>query len=90
MPTPVVRSQFGACTPRMPSLAMALPAQAQQGAQPAATPPSAASQADRALGLPLAFGNALQAMLKEAAEHGDADPALAALGRNAARRARAA
>jgi hypothetical protein len=36
--------------------------------------------------LPLAFGDALQTVLKEAADHGDADLDLAALGKNAARR----
>jgi 3-hydroxyisobutyrate dehydrogenase-like beta-hydroxyacid dehydrogenase len=37
-------------------------------------------------GLPLAFGDALQTVLKEAVDHGDADLDLAALGKNAARR----
>jgi hypothetical protein len=36
--------------------------------------------------LPLAFGEALQAVLAEAIGHGDADLDLAALGKNAARR----
>jgi 3-hydroxyisobutyrate dehydrogenase-like beta-hydroxyacid dehydrogenase len=37
-------------------------------------------------GLPLAFGDALQGVLTEAVDHGDADLDLAALGKNAARR----
>jgi 3-hydroxyisobutyrate dehydrogenase-like beta-hydroxyacid dehydrogenase len=45
-----------------------------------------AVEAGQAKGLPLAFGDALQTVLKEAADHGDADLDLAALGRNAARR----
>jgi 3-hydroxyisobutyrate dehydrogenase-like beta-hydroxyacid dehydrogenase len=45
-----------------------------------------AVEAGRDKGLPLAFGDALQTVLKEAADHGDADLDLAALGRNAARR----
>ena len=45
-----------------------------------------AVEAARDLGLPLAFGDALQAVLKEATDHGDADLDLAALGKNAARR----
>jgi 3-hydroxyisobutyrate dehydrogenase-like beta-hydroxyacid dehydrogenase len=45
-----------------------------------------AVEAGRDLGLPLAFGDALQTVLKEAVDHGDADLDLAALGKNAARR----
>jgi 3-hydroxyisobutyrate dehydrogenase-like beta-hydroxyacid dehydrogenase len=45
-----------------------------------------AVEAGRERGLPLAFGDALQAVLKEAVDHGDADLDLAALGKNAARR----
>jgi 3-hydroxyisobutyrate dehydrogenase-like beta-hydroxyacid dehydrogenase len=45
-----------------------------------------AVEAAREKGLPLAFGDALQAVLREAVEHGDAELDLAALGRNAARR----
>jgi 3-hydroxyisobutyrate dehydrogenase-like beta-hydroxyacid dehydrogenase len=45
-----------------------------------------AVEAGRDLGLPLAFGDALQTVLKEAADNGDADLDLAALGKNAARR----
>lgn len=45
-----------------------------------------AVEAARDTGLPLAFGDALQTVLKEAADHGDAELDLAALGRNAARR----
>jgi 3-hydroxyisobutyrate dehydrogenase-like beta-hydroxyacid dehydrogenase len=45
-----------------------------------------AVEAGRSKGLPLAFGDALQGVLKEAVEHGDADLDLAALGKNAARR----
>jgi 3-hydroxyisobutyrate dehydrogenase-like beta-hydroxyacid dehydrogenase len=45
-----------------------------------------AVEAGRAQGLPLAFGDALQGVLKEAIDAGDADLDLAALGRNAARR----
>jgi 3-hydroxyisobutyrate dehydrogenase-like beta-hydroxyacid dehydrogenase len=41
-------------------------------------------------GLPLAFGDALQTVLKEAVDCGDADLDLAALGKNAARRGRVA
>lgn len=45
-----------------------------------------AVEAGQARGLPLAFGDALQGVLKEAVDAGDADLDLAALGRNAARR----
>jgi 3-hydroxyisobutyrate dehydrogenase-like beta-hydroxyacid dehydrogenase len=45
-----------------------------------------AVEAGRDRGLPLAFGDALQAVLKEAIDRGDADLDLAALGKNAARR----
>ena len=45
-----------------------------------------AVEAGRDLGLPLAFGDALQTVLKEAVDHGDVDLDLAALGKNAARR----
>jgi 3-hydroxyisobutyrate dehydrogenase-like beta-hydroxyacid dehydrogenase len=45
-----------------------------------------AVEAAASQGLPLAFGDALQGVLKEAVEHGDADLDLAALGKNAARR----
>ena len=45
-----------------------------------------AVEAGRDKQLPLAFGDALQAVLQEAVDHGDADLDLAALGRNAARR----
>jgi 3-hydroxyisobutyrate dehydrogenase-like beta-hydroxyacid dehydrogenase len=45
-----------------------------------------AVEAGRDKGLPLAFGDALQTVFKEAADHGDAGLDLAALGRNAARR----
>jgi 3-hydroxyisobutyrate dehydrogenase-like beta-hydroxyacid dehydrogenase len=45
-----------------------------------------AVEAARERGLPLAFGDALQAVLKEATDQGDADLDLAALGKNAARR----
>lgn len=45
-----------------------------------------AVEAGRARGLPLAFGEALQGVLKEAVDAGDAELDLAALGRNAARR----
>jgi 3-hydroxyisobutyrate dehydrogenase-like beta-hydroxyacid dehydrogenase len=45
-----------------------------------------AVEAGRAQRLPLAFGDALQAVLQEAVDHGDADLDLAALGKNAARR----
>lgn len=45
-----------------------------------------AVEAGRDRGLPLAFGDALQAVLKEAVDQGDADLDLAALGKNAARR----
>lgn len=45
-----------------------------------------AVEAGRDLGLPLAFGDALQTVLNEAVDHGDADLDLAALGKNAARR----
>ncbi len=47
-----------------------------------------AVQAGRDKGLSLAFGDALQAVLKEAVDHGDADLDLAALGKNAVRRGR--
>jgi 3-hydroxyisobutyrate dehydrogenase-like beta-hydroxyacid dehydrogenase len=45
-----------------------------------------AVEAGSSKGLPLAFGDALQGVLKEAVDHGDADLDLAALGKNAARR----
>jgi 3-hydroxyisobutyrate dehydrogenase-like beta-hydroxyacid dehydrogenase len=45
-----------------------------------------AVEAGRAQGLPLAFGEALQATLQEAVDHGDADLDLAALGKNVARK----
>jgi 3-hydroxyisobutyrate dehydrogenase-like beta-hydroxyacid dehydrogenase len=45
-----------------------------------------AVEAGQGKGLPLAFGDALQAVLKEAVDKGDADLDLAALGKNAARR----
>jgi 3-hydroxyisobutyrate dehydrogenase-like beta-hydroxyacid dehydrogenase len=45
-----------------------------------------AVEAGQGKGLPLAFGDALQGVLKEAVDHGDADLDLAALGKNAARR----
>jgi 3-hydroxyisobutyrate dehydrogenase-like beta-hydroxyacid dehydrogenase len=45
-----------------------------------------AVEAAQGKGLPLAFGDALQAVLKEAVDKGDADLDLAALGKNAARR----
>jgi len=45
-----------------------------------------AVEAGQARGLPLAFGDALQTVLKEAVDAGDADLDLAALGKNAARR----
>jgi 3-hydroxyisobutyrate dehydrogenase-like beta-hydroxyacid dehydrogenase len=45
-----------------------------------------AVEAGRAKGLPLAFGDALQTVLREAVDHGDGELDLAALGRNAARR----
>jgi 3-hydroxyisobutyrate dehydrogenase-like beta-hydroxyacid dehydrogenase len=45
-----------------------------------------AVESGRDKGLPLAFGDALQTVLKEAVDHGDADLDLAALGKNAARR----
>lgn len=45
-----------------------------------------AVEAGRAKNLPLAFGDALQGVLKEAVDAGDADLDLAALGKNAARR----
>lgn len=45
-----------------------------------------AVEAGKAKGLPLAFGDALQSVLQEAVDRGDADLDLAALGRNAARR----
>jgi 3-hydroxyisobutyrate dehydrogenase-like beta-hydroxyacid dehydrogenase len=45
-----------------------------------------AVEAGQDKGLPLAFGDALQAVLKQAIAHGDADLDLAALGKNAARR----
>jgi 3-hydroxyisobutyrate dehydrogenase-like beta-hydroxyacid dehydrogenase len=49
-----------------------------------------AVEAGRDRGLPLAFGDALQTVLKEAVDSGDADLDLAALGKNAARRGRVA
>jgi 3-hydroxyisobutyrate dehydrogenase-like beta-hydroxyacid dehydrogenase len=45
-----------------------------------------AVEAGRSKGLPLAFGDALQGVLKEAIDQGDADLDLAALGKNAARK----
>jgi 3-hydroxyisobutyrate dehydrogenase-like beta-hydroxyacid dehydrogenase len=45
-----------------------------------------AVEAGQGKSLPLAFGDALQGVLKEAVDHGDADLDLAALGKNAARR----
>jgi 3-hydroxyisobutyrate dehydrogenase-like beta-hydroxyacid dehydrogenase len=45
-----------------------------------------AVEAGQGKGLPLAFGEALQVVLKEAVDKGDADLDLAALGKNAARR----
>jgi 3-hydroxyisobutyrate dehydrogenase-like beta-hydroxyacid dehydrogenase len=45
-----------------------------------------AVEAGQAKGLPLAFGDALQTVLQEAVDHGDADFDLAALGKNAVRR----
>jgi 3-hydroxyisobutyrate dehydrogenase-like beta-hydroxyacid dehydrogenase len=45
-----------------------------------------AVEAGQGKGLPLAFGDALQGVLKEAVDQGDADLDLAALGKNAARR----
>jgi 3-hydroxyisobutyrate dehydrogenase-like beta-hydroxyacid dehydrogenase len=45
-----------------------------------------AVEAGRAQGLPLAFGDALQGVLQQAVDAGDADLDLAALGKNAARR----
>jgi 3-hydroxyisobutyrate dehydrogenase-like beta-hydroxyacid dehydrogenase len=45
-----------------------------------------AVEAGQAQGLPLAFGDALQTVFREAVEHGDADLDLAALGKNAVRR----
>ena len=45
-----------------------------------------AVEAGRDKGLPLAFGDALQTVLKEAVDQGDADLDLAALGKNATRR----
>jgi 3-hydroxyisobutyrate dehydrogenase-like beta-hydroxyacid dehydrogenase len=45
-----------------------------------------AVEAGRDLGLPLAFGDALQTVFKEAVDQGDADLDLAALGKNATRR----
>jgi 3-hydroxyisobutyrate dehydrogenase-like beta-hydroxyacid dehydrogenase len=45
-----------------------------------------AVEAAQGKGLPLAFGDALQGVLKEAVDHGDADLDLAALGKNAVRR----
>ena len=49
-----------------------------------------AVEAGRAQGLPLAFGDALQTVFKEAVDHGDAGLDLAALGKNAVRRGKAA
>jgi 3-hydroxyisobutyrate dehydrogenase-like beta-hydroxyacid dehydrogenase len=49
-----------------------------------------AVEAGRGKGLPLAFGEALQGVLKEAVDQGDADLDLAALGKNAARRGKIA
>jgi 3-hydroxyisobutyrate dehydrogenase-like beta-hydroxyacid dehydrogenase len=49
-----------------------------------------AVEAGRDRGLPLAFGDALQTVLKEAVDCGDAELDLAALGKNAARRGRVA
>jgi 3-hydroxyisobutyrate dehydrogenase-like beta-hydroxyacid dehydrogenase len=49
-----------------------------------------AVEAGRDRGLPLAFGDALQTVLKEAVDCGDADLDLAALGKNAARRGKVA
>jgi len=49
-----------------------------------------AVEAGRAQGLPLAFGDALQTVFKEAVDHGDAGLDLAALGKNAVRRGGAA
>jgi 3-hydroxyisobutyrate dehydrogenase-like beta-hydroxyacid dehydrogenase len=45
-----------------------------------------AVEAARSKGLPLAFGDALQGVLKEAVDQGDADLDLAALGKNVARK----
>jgi len=45
-----------------------------------------AVEAGQARGLALAFGDALQTVLQEAVDHGEADLDLAALGKNAARR----
>jgi 3-hydroxyisobutyrate dehydrogenase-like beta-hydroxyacid dehydrogenase len=45
-----------------------------------------AVEAGQGKGLPLAFGDALQGVLKEAVDQGDADLDLAALGKNAARK----
>ena len=45
-----------------------------------------AVEAGQGKNLPLAFGDALLGVLKEAVDHGDADLDLAALGKNAARR----
>jgi 3-hydroxyisobutyrate dehydrogenase-like beta-hydroxyacid dehydrogenase len=47
-----------------------------------------AVEAGQGKGLPLAFGDSLLGVLKEAIAHGDADLDLAALGKNAARRGR--
>jgi 3-hydroxyisobutyrate dehydrogenase-like beta-hydroxyacid dehydrogenase len=49
-----------------------------------------AVEAGRDQGLSLAFGDALQTVLKEAVDQGDADLDLAALGKNATRRGKAA
>lgn len=49
-----------------------------------------AVEAGRDQGLPLAFGDALQTVFKEAVDHGDAGLDLAALGKNAVRRGNAA
>jgi 3-hydroxyisobutyrate dehydrogenase-like beta-hydroxyacid dehydrogenase len=49
-----------------------------------------AVEAGRGKGLPLAFGEALQGVLKEAVDQGDADLDLAALGKNAVRRGKIA
>jgi 3-hydroxyisobutyrate dehydrogenase-like beta-hydroxyacid dehydrogenase len=49
-----------------------------------------AVEAGRAHGLPLAFGDALQTVFKEAVDQGDAGLDLAALGKNAVRRGKAA
>jgi 3-hydroxyisobutyrate dehydrogenase-like beta-hydroxyacid dehydrogenase len=49
-----------------------------------------AVEAGRDLGLPLAFGDALQTVLRDAVDQGDADLDLAALGKNARRRGKIA